>query len=473
MDKRGTIVPVAGWITMAILCSAQLMLIVDVVIVNVALPSIKRGLDIPDAQLQLTSIAYTLTFGSLLIVGGRAGDLFGRRRLLLAGIGVFTLASLFSGSSQEGWQLFASRALQGIGAAAISPNALALITSTFAEGSERNRALGVWAAVGSAGAVLGQVVGGLITDLAGWRWIFLINIPIGVVAMVAAIRYLPENRADVRPRLDLAGATLLAGGLAALTFALSRFAAERADALFVVAMASAMVLFAAFAMIERRGREPLVRFGLFANRGVRIGNAVLALNAAALGGALFFTSLYLQLVLDYSPRAVGFAFAPITLIVLIVSPFAGKFAERIGVHNLLLAGAVLASAGLLYLTNVSASGSYATDVLPGLALLALASGLSFAPTYIAGTTGVAAEDQGLASGLLNTSQELGLAIGLALLASVATVSAQSAETLTSGYRAGFLGAFAFVAMAALLVAWTQLSSRGKRRPMTEPADASP
>ncbi|MGH2614391.1 MAG: MFS transporter [Thermomicrobiales bacterium] len=435
---------------LAILCAAQLMLIIDVVVVNVALPAIKTDLAIPDARLTFASVAYTLAFGSLLIVAGRAGDLFGRRRLLLAGLAVFTLGSLLSGAAQTDWQLFAARAGQGLGAAAISPNALALIATTFAEGSERNRALGFWGAVGSAGAIAGQLLGGLITALVGWRWIFLINVPIGIVAFVIALRLLPESRGTERPRLDLGGAVGLAGGLAMLTYALSRLPGGEVEAGFALTVAVALALLIAFVTIERRHPAPIVRFGLLGNGFVRAGNAVLALSAAAVGGALFFTSLYLQLVLGYSPLTVGLAFAPVTLIVLVVSPFAGRLVDRFGVRRMLAAGMTLVAAGLLSLARVPAEGNPFTDVLPGLAVVALGSGLSYAPAFIAGTTGVAESEQGLASGLLNTAQELGAAIGLALLGALA--AAGGAASVTAGYRTGFLGAFVLAALAVVAVA---------------------
>jgi EmrB/QacA subfamily drug resistance transporter len=454
---------------LAVLCVAQLMLIVDVVVVNVALPAIKTGLAIPDARLPFTSIAYTMTFGSLLIVAGRAGDLFGRRRLLLAGLGLFTVASLLSGVAQTDWQLFGARALQGLGAAAVSPNALALITATFGEGSERNAALGLWGAVGSAGAIAGQLIGGVVTDLFGWRWIFLINVPVGAVAIAAASRLLPESRPLTRtmprgPGLDLIGAATLVAALVALTYALSRLAETGGDVGFAVAAAIAAILLTAFWVLERRHPAPLVRFGLLANPLVRAGNAVLALSAGAVGGALFFTSLYLQLVLRNSPLAVGLAFAPVTLIVLLVSPVAGRLVDRVGVRGMLVAGMTLVGAGLLSLARVPETGAFLPDVLPGLAAIALGSGLAYAPSFVAGTSGVAESEQGLASGLLNTSQELGAAIGLALLGALsAAVAAAAGADLTAGYRAGYLGALGLVALAIVAAA--------SARPQAQPAEA--
>jgi EmrB/QacA subfamily drug resistance transporter len=422
----------------------QLLLIVDVVVVNVALPSMRESLGIGDGQLQLTSVMYTLVFGSLLIVAGRLGDLLGRRRLLLAGVAIFTGASLLSGGAQNGWQLFAARALQGLGAALISPNALSLLTSLFPEGERRNQAFGVWAAVGSGGAILGQVLGGALTDLAGWRSIFLINVPIGLAVILAAARVLPESRSPDSQHIDVLGALSLAGSLACLTIALTRVAEQAFDAAFGAAVALCLALAVVFVRTERRHRAPLVRLGMLRNSAVRTGNLVLALNAGALTGALFFTTLYLQGTLGYSPLTVGLGFAPVTLVVLIVSPIAGRAVGRVGTRRMLVLGGLAGAAGMLYLTRISGAGSYAVDVLPGLALVALGSGLSYAPTFALGTSGVAEADQGLASGLLNTAQELGAAIGLALLASLAVALAGTAGGFVhsdlSAYQAGYAGA---------------------------------
>lgn len=441
---------------LAVLCAAQFMLILDVVVVNVALPSVQADLHIPDARLQLTAIAYTLTFGSLLVVFGRAGDLIGRRRLFLAGLAVFTVASLATGLAPGQWELFASRAAQGVGAAMVSPTALALLTTGFAEGARRNRALGLWGAVGSGGAIAGQLVGGLVTDAFGWRWIFLLNVPVGIVVVLAARSTLHESRDDTRPRLDVGGAVLLTVGLALATFTLTRVAEGVALGPVTGLAAAAVVVLAGFALHERRHAEALVRFSLFRLPGVRIGTFTLALNAGALGGAMFFTTLYLQRILDYSPLAVGAAFAPITVLVLVIAPRAGALTTRYGVRRLLTTGLLLLALGMLALARVPADGSYWVDVLPGMLLLAVGSGLAYAPTFVAGTSGVAEDEQGLASGLLSSAQELGAALGLALLATVAasglatSSSGADVDGLVAGYRAGYLTAAGLMALAAVV-----------------------
>jgi EmrB/QacA subfamily drug resistance transporter len=466
---------------LAILCVAQLMLIADIVILNVALPSIRSALDIPDGQLQLASIAYTVTFGSLLVVAGRVGDLLGRRRLLVAGLALFTVASVLTGAARSPWQLFATRALQGVGAAMVSPSALALLTSTFREGPERNRALALWAAVGSGGAIAGQMLGGVITELFGWRWIFFINAPIGVVAIVAARRLLAESRTvdgdavdrPGRTGIDVGGAVLLAAAIASTSLGLARVGEHGLDGAAAGTLAAAIGLLVGFVVHERRHPAPLVRLGLLRSPGVATGNGVLAILAGGTAGALFFCTLYLQVVLDYSPMDVGLAFAPVTLLVLVVSPLAGRAVSRVGARVPLVAGCLVGALGLLHLTRIDAGGSYLVDVLPGLTLLAAGNGLAFAPTMVTATTGVAPHEQGVASGLISTSQELGTALGLAVLASIAagsTRTAADALAAVGGYRTGFAAAAALLVLGAL-VAWRGPRAAGRAVPDTSPADA--
>ncbi|WUH98174.1 MFS transporter [Spirillospora sp. NBC_00431] len=447
-----------------VLCAAQFMLIVDVVVLNVALPSLQDSLGIPAEHLQFAGTAYTLTFGSLLIVAGRAGDLFGRRRIFQTGLLIFTLASALAALAQEGWHLFAARALQGVGAALVSPTAMALVTSLF-EGERRNRALGVWAAIGSGGAIAGQLLGGVLTDVFGWRSIFLINLPVGVAGALLAGRLLPESRGSVRPTLDGWGAALLAACLAAFSVALTGS--------WLSGLAAA-VLFLAFCLYERRRDEPLVRFALLRDGAVRTGNAVLALIAGTTAIALFFTTLYLQNILGHSATRVGMAFAPVTAIVLVVSPYAGRLVGRLGVRPLMLAGTALSAAGLAHLSFMDASGGYLTDVLPGLALVALGNGVAFAPTMIAATS-VGPSDAGAASGLLNTSQELGTAIVLASLAPVAAAvygAGTVPSDLTDGYQAGLWAASALT-VAALLIALGAPKTTGRSTPVPKDHPAAP
>lgn len=439
---------------LVLLCAAQFMLIVDVVVVNVALPSIRADLALPDGRLALVSVGYTLTFGSLLIVFGRMGDLFGRRRLFLIGLALFTIASLATGLAQAEWQLITARATQGIGAAMISPTALALLTTAFGEGASRNRALGYWAAVGSAGAVAGQLLGGVVTDLFGWRWIFLINVPVGIITLAVAHRCLHESRADDRPTLDVRGAVLLAMGLTAATLSLTRFAEGGYVVQSVLLAGAAATAFFLLATVERSHDTPLLDRRLLRIGGVARANALLAVNAGTLGATLFFTTLYLQVVLGYSPLAVGAAFAPITLLILLISPRAGVLTTRHGPRRMLAIGFALLAGGMLLLARVPTDGTYLRDVLPPLLLLAVGAGLSYAPTFIAGTTGVPDQYQGLASGFLNSAQELGAAVGVTILGAIATAATINGDldALAGGYRVGLLVATAVVALSMILIA---------------------
>ena len=440
-------------LTLLLLCAAQSMLVVDVVAVNVALPSIRDDLGIPDGRLTLVAVAYTLTFGTLLIVFGRLGDLLGRRRLFLIGLGAFTVASLATGLAQAEWQLLTARAAQGAGAAMVSPTALALLTTAFAEGDRRNRALGAWAAVGSGGAIAGQLLGGVLTDLLDWRWIFLVNVPIGAVTVAAARRRLHESRAEDRPALDVRGATVLTAALAAATLALTRYAEGGHPVQATWLLGAAVAAFAVLAVVERRHRAPLIDRRLLRVGGVARANALLAVDAGALGASLFFTTLYMQVVLDYSPLAVGAAFAPITLLILLISPRAGTLTTRYGPKPLIATGFALLAAGMLLLARVPVDGTYRRDVLPAMLLLAVGSGLSYAPIFVAGTAGVPDRDQGLASGFLTCAQELGSAVGVTVLGAVATAATlgDDVAALTAGYRAGLLTAAAVTALSLPLV----------------------
>lgn len=437
-------------VVLTILCLAQFMLIVDVVVVNVALPSIRSDLTLPDSRLQLVAVAYTLTFGSLLVAAGRAGDLLGRRRLFTVGLALFTLASLLTALAQSEWQLLAARAGQGVGAALVSPAALALLTTAFDEGAARNRALGYWAAVGSAGAIAGQVIGGFLTDAYGWRAIFLINVPIGVLVLAGAFRYLPESRSDDRARLDVRGAILLTGGLAAAILALTLLAEGQNIAMGLLLTAAAVILGYGMLTHAKRHPAPLLDPTLIRMRGVAKANLLLAVNAGMLGGTLLFTTLYMQVILDYSPFEMGAAFAPVTLLILLISPKAGALTTRFGARRMLTAGFSLLAVGMALLARLPQDGTYLTAVLPALLLIAIGSGLAYAPTFIAGTTGVPDRLQGLASGFLNSSQELGAAIGVTILGAVATIATTS-DSLVTGYRAGLMTAAGVVALSILII----------------------
>ncbi|MFI6504848.1 MFS transporter [Nonomuraea typhae] len=446
-------------LVVAVLCAAQLMLIVDVVIVNVALPSVRAELDVTPSFLQLTTIAYTVTFGSLLIVVGRAGDLYGRRKVFLAGVAVFTLMSLACGLSQTAWQLFAARAAQGAGAALVSANALALLVGTFPDERVRNRVLGVWAATLSAGAMGGQLLGGVITETVGWRGIFLVNIPIGLLVLALTVRLVPRFDPVGGGRLDLAGALMLTVALGGGSLLLG-YAGQGVSVPIVIGFVVVLGVMAAFVLTERRIRDPLLPRHLLARRNVVVANLILALNAGAVGASLYFTTLNMQTEMGYGPLQTGLGFAPITAIVLLVSSKVGWLMEKLGARLMLVLGAVFGVSGTVLLALSSGGGSYWTSVLPGLSLVALGSGFAYAPT-LSLATAVPEPDQGVASGLVNTSQEIGTAAVLAVLAAVAAAAATSTAAGLTNYPVGYFAAAAAAGLAGAIALATPARKAGE------------
>lgn len=440
-------------IAVAVLCAAQFMLIVDVVVVNVALPTVRTALGIAEGQLALTAVAYTVTFGSLLIAAGRMGDAVGRRRMFIAGVVTFTAASLITGLAQDSWQFFAARAGQGVGAAMVSANALALLLSRFDSTSTRNKAMGVWGAVGSGGAIAGQVLGGVVVDTVGWRWIFLLNVPLGILAALVAAKYLHESRSGAQ-KVDLSGSGLLVGGLAPAVLALTWLPGRGVDPVVLTSAIVGLLVLGTFAVQQRTSDAPLVPRRLLTTPGVLLGNAVIALSSATVTASLFFTTLYMQVVLGHSALTVGLAFAPITLLIMGLSPLTAKLVTRMGARVPLIAGLTVGAGGMLLLSRMAADGSYWTHVLPALLAIAVGSALTYVPTYIAATSQVGADDQGAASGLVSTSQELGPAVGLASIAAVAASFATGSvgAELVEGYRAGLVAAAALTA-AGVAAAW--------------------
>jgi MFS family permease len=430
-------------IILAVLAAAQFMLIVDVVVVNVALPTVRVALGIAEGQLALTAVAYTVTFGSLLIASGRMGDAVGRRRMFVSGISTFTAASLVTGLAQDSWQFFAARAGQGVGAAMVSANALALLLSRFESTSARNKAMGVWGAVGSGGAIAGQVLGGVVVDTVGWRWIFLLNVPLGLVAALVAAKYLDESRAG-SSSVDLSGSLLLVSGLAPAVLALAWLPGRGLDPVVLTSATMGLLVLGAFAVQQRTSGAPLVPRHLLTTPGVLPGNAVIALSSATVTASLFFTTLYMQVVLGHSALTVGLAFAPITVLIMGLSPLTAKLVSRMGARVPLVTGLAVGAGGMLLLSRMAANGSYWTHVLPALLAIAVGSALTYVPTYIAATAHVGADDQGAASGLVSTSQELGPTVGLAGIAALAAsfAAGQVPAELVEGYRAGLVAAAA-------------------------------
>ncbi|HUI37504.1 MAG TPA: MFS transporter, partial [Gaiellaceae bacterium] len=354
------------WVVLVLVCFAQFMVVLDATIVNVALPSIQTDLGLSEANLQWIVNAYTLVFGGFLLLGGRAGDLIGRKRLFLGGIVVFTVASLLNGLAVNEGMLIGSRALQGLGAAFISPAALSIISTTFEEGAERARALGVWAAIAIGGAAFGLVLGGLLTQLLSWPWIFFVNVPVGIVTFALALRLIPESRDEHAHRsFDVAGAVSVTGGLMSLVYAIVK--AETAgwgSATTIGFFTLSAVLLASFVVIELRSKAPLVRLSIFRVRSLLTANVVMLLVASGVFAMFFFNTLYIQRVLGYGPLKAGLAILPFTAGVMLSAGLASQFAPRVGVRPVAALGMVLSAIGMLLLVRLPVDGTYVADVLP-------------------------------------------------------------------------------------------------------------
>jgi EmrB/QacA subfamily drug resistance transporter len=443
------------WVVLVLICLAQFMVVLDATVVNVALPSIQKDLHLNEANLQWIVNAYTLVFGGFLLLGGRAGDLIGRKRLFLAGIVVFTVASLLNGLASSSGMLIGFRALQGLGAAFISPAALAIITTTFEEGSDRSKALGVWAAIASGGAAAGLVLGGALTELLSWPWIFFVNVPVGAAAFVFSLRLVPESRDEQAQRsFDVAGAVTATGGLMALVYAivqadLKGWGSTTTIGFFVLSIA----LLAAFVVIEQRSVAPLVRLSIFRVRSLTAANVVMLLVACGLFAMFFFNSLYIQRVLGYHPLKAGLAFLPFTGGIAVSAGLASQFGPKVGIRLVAAIGMVVTAIGMLWLTQIPVHGHYLTNVLPSILLTSIGMGAVFVPLTMVATTGLVNEDQGLASGLFNTSQQIGGALGLAILATLAAgrTHGSSPAALVHGFHYAFAGAAAFVIASLVLL----------------------
>ncbi len=466
-------------LVLALVCVAQFMVVLDVSVVNVALPSMQRSLHFSETNLQWVVTAYALTFGGLLLLGGRAADLFGRRRIFLVGLALFTGASLLGGFASDQTTLVAARGLQGIGAAVLSPATLTILTVTFTEVHARARALALWSSVAAGGGAAGALVGGLLTQYLSWRWILFVNVPIGVVVFTVARLSLTESRAaGRRPSLDAVGSIAVTAGLVALVYAIvntDQVPWTATSTLLV--LAAAVVLLATFAVVESRSHQPLVPLRLFRSRALAGANAVMVCFGAAMFAMWFFLTLYLQQVLGYSPLATGFAFLPQTAAVAVGAMVSGRVSPRVGPRRMLLLGAVLAAAGLLWLTAITPTGSYWAGPFVGGMLSTLGMGLAFTPITLAATLGVPRSEAGLASGLVNTSRQVGASIGLAALSTVAAeriraahlapgaTGPAAARAMTAGYSRGFLVAACIGASAALLTLVVPGKPRTRRRPV--------
>jgi EmrB/QacA subfamily drug resistance transporter len=435
------------WMALALLSVVQFMVVLDIAIVNVALPSIQVDLGFSQENLQWVISAYALVFGGFLLLGGRAADLLGRRRIFLGGVVVFTLASLFAGLAWSEASLIAARAVQGLGAAIITPAALSILSTTFAEGRERNIALGVWGAVGGFGAAAGVLLGGILTDALSWEWIFFVNVPVGVAAFVLAPILLAESR-DARVKaFDAPGAVLVTGGLSLLVYAITQAGQEGWLAAETLAsFGIAIALLVGFVAWERRHPEPLMRFGILQTRTVSGANVAGFIMGTAMFSMFLMLTLYMQQVLGYSAMKTGVAYLAVAGTAIVWSAVAAQLVTRVGVKPVLVVGMATLTAGLVYFTQVSVGGSYLGDLLPGFLLIAVGIGFSFVPISIAALAGVQDAEAGLASGLINTSQQIGGALGIAALSTIATTQTQNAVAggtelplaLVDGFTAAFV-----------------------------------
>jgi EmrB/QacA subfamily drug resistance transporter len=465
--------PRAKNLALLLLAMTQFVIVIDASIVNVALPSIGAHLHFARADLSWVVNAYTLTFGGFLLLGGRMADLLGRRRMFMLGLVLFSVASFAGGIAQsEGW-LIAARAVQGLGAAIVSPAALSIITTTFAEGAERNRALGIWGAVAGAGGAAGVLLGGILTSGLSWRWVLFVNVPIGIAAALVAPRTLLESRADDgTTTFDIPGGVTVTAGLALLVYAVvDAVNAGWGSTATLLRLAGAAVLLVAFLVIERRQRQPLMPFSIFRLRTLRGANIVGLLIGMSLFSMFFFISLYLQDVLHDSPIQAGLSYLPLSVGIIVSAGVASQLVTRVGFKPPLVAGMLLVAAGLLWFSQVPApGGSFAADVLGPSMLAAVGLGLAFVPVTIAAVAGTAPQEAGLASGLINTSQQVGGALGLAILATVANSRTQSlfhagvhstTVALTKGFDRAFLVGAGFAVVGAILAALL-ISSRDSR-----------
>ena len=455
------------WLVLVLVCMAQFMVVLDATIVNVALPSIQKDLQMSEADLQWIVNAYALLFGGFLLLGGRAGDLMGRKRIFLVGVVVFTVASLLNGLSPSSELLIVFRGLQGLGAAMIAPAALSIITTTFEEGAERTKAMGVWAAIAVGGGAVGLVLGGILVEWLSWPWIFFVNVPVGIAVFVASMRYVPESRDEhVHKSFDLAGAMTVTGGLVALVYGIVKAQEKGWGSAHTIGFGLlSAALLTAFVLIERRSAEPLVRLSIFRVPTIRAANVVMLFVASGIFAMFFFNTLYIQRVLGFSPIQAGLAFLPFTAGIIVGAGLAQRLVPKLGAREVPLIGMAMAVVGLLLFLRLQPDGTYLVDLLPAMILVSIGMGLTFVPVTLIATSGIPVDDAGLASGLFNTSQQIGGALGLAILSTLSATAtsntlssvvgqptqAEQAQALVDGFHVAFLGSAVVVAVGAMLL----------------------
>ena len=437
-------------LALAVISGAQLMIVLDATVVNVAIPTIHRALNFSPTNLEWLITAYSLTFGGLLLFGGRTGDLYGKRRMFMIGIAIFAVSSLLGGLATNDLWLIITRGLQGIGGAIAAPTALSLIATNFAEGRERNRAMGVYAAMSGGGGAVGLLLGGILTSYVSWRWIFFVNVPIAAVVLLLTPRALNESR-STSGHLDVPGAVTVTGGMLALVYGLSNTSSHSwGSTSTLISLVSAVVLLTAFGFIERRSKEPLMPLSIFKNRNRSGSFAMMLCIGIALFSMFYFLTQYLQNVLGWSPIRTGVGFLPMTAGIIVAAGLASRYVSKIGIRVPLLVGPAAATIGMLWIARITVTSSY-LDILGPLVVIALGMGFSFVPLTLSAVSGVESNEAGLASALLNTMQQVGGALGLAVLATVAidaakakfqslhqtTIVARNVAT-THGYTTAFL-----------------------------------
>ncbi|MEV2214683.1 MFS transporter [Streptomyces sp. NPDC050997] len=429
------------WLVVALACVGQFLVVLDVSVVNVALPSMRADLGLSEQGLQWVVNAYAIAFAGFMLLGGRAGDLFGRKRMFLVGLGLFTLASLGGGLAQEGRQLLVARAVQGLGAAVLAPATLTIVTSAVPEGAARARAIATWTAVGAGGGAVGALVGGALVEVLSWRWVLLINVPIGAVVLLGSVIRLPESRAGDGRRLDLPGALLATGGLATLAYGISQTeAAGWTAAATLVPLSAGLALIALFLVVESRTTAPLMPLGLLRARAVWSANAAMFLSGSAMFCMWFFMTLYAQNVLGYSPLDAGLALVPSSLAVVLGSKLAPRFMRTLGPRTVAVLGTAVAVVGFGWQSTLRVDGAYVTAIMvPGI-LMMLGAGLATTPLAALATSGAAPGEAGLVSGLVNTSRTMGGSLGLAVMSTIAAARTAGDDTpraLTDGYALVF------------------------------------
>jgi EmrB/QacA subfamily drug resistance transporter len=410
------------WLALALLATTQFVIVLDAAIVNVAIPSIGKDLHFSQENLTWIPNAYALTFGGFLLLGGRMADLLGRRRLFMVGLVLFSLASLLGGLSTSEGQLIAARAAQGLGAALLAPSALSMVTNMFAEGAERNKALGVWGAVSGSGGAAGVLLGGVLTQYAGWEWVLWVNVPIGVIAAILAPRLLVESRKEAETKtFDAFGALTVTAGLSLLVYGLvDTVNAGWGSSKTLLLLAAAAALLAAFVTTELRSRAPLVPFRIFRLRTLTGANVIGLLIGASIFAMFFFLSRYMQQVLGYDALKAGLSYLPLALVIIVSAGVASQLVTKLGFKSVLVAGMALVTVALLWFAQVPVDGSYVSDLLAPMVIAAVGLGFAFVPVTIAAVSNISADDSGLASGLINTSQQVGGALGLAILGTIAS-----------------------------------------------------